>query len=429
MKKKFIDSSTTIASWTRRLSLSVLTVACLACPSLGQAKRAEIVGNPTVNDDRVTVRIKVTGEEERPVMGLIDTDFQLIVDDKDVTFRSKDWKSPEEAVPSPAWIVVLLDFSGSMQQDDSRGTKKIEGAIDAVREFTKVLAERGGNTQVAIVPFGEPSPRCSQGYPVTQETLDKFFRADDFKLQNNLDYLASLTPCASTNLYEPLNRTVRFLANTDDPRFYVPEDSQQPQPRLSIILLSDGYHNKANEEQDFNTLTSLLKRNNNITVHTLGYGLTPEQLGQKYQLGRPATRADIGTGDGKVPEKEFVDRKRLAEIAQLTGGIAEFSGDAEAIAENLQLFLNALLGEYEITYTEPNPERGSKHDVRVVVTSPDGSSVTSEPKSYTIAVFGRSLPLQTRLTMLLCAFLAIGVGGVVPFYFWGQHLKREALGD
>jgi hypothetical protein len=428
MKKKFIDLSTTIAFWTRRLSLSALILVCLACPSWGQAKQAEIVGNPTVNDDRVTVRIKVTGEEERPVMGLIDTDFWLIVDDQEVTFRSKDWKSPEEAVPPPAWIIVLLDFSGSMKKPDSRGTKKIEGAINAVREFTKVLGDRGGNTQVAIVPFGEPGLTC-KGYPVNLETLDKFFHANDVKLENNLDYLASRTPCASTNLYEPLNRAVRFLANTDDPRFYVPEDSQQPQPRLSIILLSDGYHNKANEEQDFRTLSALLRKNENITVHTLGYGLTSKQLGQKYQLGRPATRADIGKGKGKVPEEEFVDQKRLAEIAQLTGGIAEFSGDAQAIAENLQLFLNALLGEYEITYTEPNPERGSKHDVRVLVESADGSTVKSQPKSYIITVFGRSLPWQTRLTMLLCVFLVIGVGGVVPFYFWGQHLKREALGD
>jgi hypothetical protein len=386
------------------------------------------VGNPAVNEDRVTVRVKVKGEEDRPVMGLLDTDFRLIVDERDLEFRSQDWKSPEETIPPPAWIIVLLDFSGSMAQPDSRGTTKLEGAINAIREFTEVLAERGGNTQVALVPFGSRGPGC-EGYPVKKENLDKFFSAGDFKLQNHLDYLAGLTPCASTNLYEPLNRAVQFLADADDSRFHPPEESNEPHPRLAVILLSDGYHTAANEAKDFQTLQRLLRSNQGITVHTLGYGLTPEQLGQKYKLGRPATRQDLGQGEGKVPFEEFVDQQRLAEIAQLTGGIAEFSGDAPTIADSLQVFLNALLGEYEITYTEPKAERGSKHKVKVVVDSPDGSVVESDSKPYTIAVFGRPLPFQARLTMFICVLLLMGLGGVLPFWFWGQRLKQEALED
>jgi hypothetical protein len=426
MKKKSIVLSTIIASLTHKLSLSLLVVASLASPSWAKENVAEIVNNPTVNDDRVTIRIKVKNEAERPVMGLQDTDFKLLVDQKEVRFATRDWKSPEESVPPPAWIIVLLDFSGSMNQLDSGGTKKITGAINAVRQFIQVLSQRGGNTQISIVPFGESGSRC-QGYPVNKETLDKFFAANDFKLQNHLNYLAKSTPCASTNLYEPLNQAIRFLATSEDERFYVAENSDQPQPRLSIILLSDGYHNKANEQQDFTALTNLFRRNPLITVHTLGYGLTPQQLGQKYKLGRPATRADIGSG--KVPEAEFVDQKRLEEIAKLTGGITEFSGNAKAIAANLQLFLNALLGEYEITYTQPNAERGAKHDVQVVVNIPGGKPVESPPKAYRISVFGRSLPLVVRLIMLIFTLLAIALGGIVPFYFWGKHLKQEALQD
>jgi hypothetical protein len=426
MKKKSIVLSTIIASLTHKLSLSLLVVASLASPSWAKENVAEIVNNPTVNDDRVTIRIKVKNEAERPVMGLQDTDFKLLVDQKEVRFATRDWKSPEESVPPPAWILVMLDFSGSMNQLDSGGTKKITGAINAVRQFIQVLSQRGGNTQISIVPFGESGSRC-QGYPVNKETLDKFFAANDFKLQNHLNYLAKSTPCASTNLYEPLNQAVRFLATSEEERFYVAENSDQPQPRLSIILLSDGYHNKANEQQDFTALTNLFRRNPLITVHTLGYGLTPQQLGQKYKLGRPATRADIGSG--KVPEAEFVDQKRLEEIAKLTGGITEFSGNAKAIAANLQLFLNALLGEYEITYTQPNAERGAKHDVQVVVNIPGGKPVESPPKAYRISVFGRSLPLVVRLIMLILTLLAIALGGIVPFYFWGKHLKQEALQD
>ncbi|MDJ0902160.1 MAG: vWA domain-containing protein [Xenococcus sp. MO_188.B8] len=428
MSQKSTGLSITIASLTRKLSLALFLVGFINYPSLSQVKQAEIVGKPLINEDRVTIRIQVKGEEYRPITGLFDTDFRLLVDEQEVNFRPKDWKSPEETVPPRAWIIVLLDFSGSMQAEDSRGTTKIEGAIKATSKFIEVLGERGAKTQVAIVPFGEAGPGC-EGYTVNNNTLDKFFSARDFKLQNYLDYLAKLTPCASTNLYEPLNQAIRFLANTDDPRFYVPEESNKPQPRLSIILLSDGYHNKPNEEQDFQTLKLLLRRNDQIIVHTLGYGLTPEQLGQKYKLGRPATRQDLGYGEGKVPLEEFVDRDRLAEIAHLTGGIAMFSGEAQVIASSLQIFLNALLGEYEITYTDPKAERARKHSIQVVVNYPDGSVVISEPKSYTTTVFGRSLPLSRRLTMLLYVFLLMGLGGILPFWFWGQWLKREALDD
>jgi hypothetical protein len=428
MRKKFIGSSTIIASLTHKVSLSLLLLASFAAPSWGQENIAEIVGNPTVQDDRVTIRIKVKNREGRPVMGLQDTDFKLLVDEKEVQFASRDWKSPEETVPPPAWIIVLLDFTGSMMQLDSGGTKRIDGAINATRQFIKTSSERGGNTQISIVPFGEGGSRC-EGYPVNNETLDKFLPANDFKLQNHLNYLASIIPCASTNLYEPLNRAVRFLANSEDERFYVPENSRQPQPRLSIILLSDGYHNKGNEEQHFAALSNLLRRNDHITVHTLGYGLTPTQLGQKFGINRAVTRADIGIGPGKVPEEQFVDKQRLQQIAELTGGIAEFSGDATAIAANLQLFLNALLGEYEITYTQPNAERGNKHEVQVVVNISGNEPVKSSPKAYRIAVFGRSLPFAIRLTMFICTLLAIAFAGVVPFYHWGKRLKQEALQD
>ncbi len=426
MKRKSTDLSTTIVSWTRRLSFSILLAGCFASPSWSQVKQAEIVGNPSTNEDRVTVRVKVKDADDKPIMGLQDTNFGLIVDNQPLQFKTKDWKSAEDTVPPPAWVVVLIDYSGSMKQQDSRGTTKQAGAINAIREVIKAFNARAPQTKISIVPFGEAGLDC-KGFSVTPEKLDNFYEVRDFKLLNYLEYLEKQeVPCASTNIYEPLSATIKFLGNTGDKRFFVPEDSKEPQPRLSVILLSDGYHNKPNETQDFQRLISLLKSNEQIIVHTLGYGLTPEQLGQKYGLNRAATRADIGKGNGKVPEEQFVDRERLAEIAKTTGGIAEFSGDANAIAENLKLFLNALLGEYEISYIEPNAERGSKHDVRVVVKPTDGAEVTSTPKSYAIAVFGRSLPLDIRLMMLGGVLVTLILGGVLPFWLWAQHLKREA---
>lgn len=424
MNKNSSDLFTTIASWTHKLSLSVLLVGCLCSPTWGQVKTAEIVGNPSVNDDKVKLRIKVTDTNDRPVMRLQQKDFSLVVDGKPTQLGNEDkWESSEETIPPPTWIVVLLDYSGSMQQLDSRGTTKLDGAIRAIKQFTTAIAERGPNTQVAIVPFGDPGFNCA-GNPVNNENLDKFFPASDFKLINYLDFLAGQSPCASTNLYEPLTKAIRFLGNQEDSRFYVPEDSQQPQPKLAVVLLSDGYHNKPNEQQDFEELISLLKQNKQITVHTLGYGLSLEDLGRKYNLKRAATRKDINSG--KVPAEEFVDQARLAAIAKVTGGIAEFSPNAETVTTSLKDFLDALLGEYEITYTDPIAERGSKHDVRVAVKFSDGTEVKSEPKPYTITVFGRSPELRVRLLILLLVVVAMVGGGAVPFWLWAKHLKQKA---
>jgi von Willebrand factor type A domain len=425
--KKYIVSSTLIASSIRRLSLCLLMLGCFTTPSWGQEKKVEIVGKPRINEDNVTVRFKAE-ENNRPVVTLQDTDFTVKVDGKKVEFQK--WKSPKDINNQtlPAWIIVLLDFSGSMQQPDSRGTTKFEGAINAIREFIELSEQGDSNVQVAIVPFGQGGSNCEVNR-VDKETLDRFFSAGDFKLQNYLDTLESRTPCASTNLYEPLKRAVRFLANPQDSRFQVPKDLEVPQPRRSIILLSDGYHNAENEKRDFDDLERLLRQQKDIIVHTLGYGLTPEQLGKKYNLGRSATRKDIGVGKGKVPEAEFVDKDRLEKIAELTGGIAEFSGDSQAIAQSLELFLYALLGEYEITYQEPNADRASKHNVSVSVRFPkDDKEVESESRSYRITVFGRSLPVSVRLSLITSSFLLLGFGWVLPFSLWGQKLEDEADG-
>jgi hypothetical protein len=426
--KKITALSIIIASLIPKVSLTCFFLTTLISPIFAQTqtiKKAEIVRAIPKNDD-VTLRIKVTGEGDRPVMGLSFNDFKLEVENQPIEIDRKKWKSPEQSEPPPAWIVVLLDMSGSMASPDSSGKSKLEGGIEAINQFIDILAERGGDTHVAIVPFGEGSGGenlTCDGFEVKKETLDKFFSPKDIKLKNYLDYLANLKPCASTNLYQPLDEAVEFLGNVNDPRFYLTEEAEKKgelAPRLSIILLSDGYHNRANEVEEFAQLSEKLKTYDNIIVHTLGYGLTPQQLAKKYNLSKPATRQDLN--EGKVPEEEFVDKQRLAEIAQITGGIAEFSGDAEDIAENLRLFLNALLGEYEITYTDPNPERGATHNVIVEV-----AEVKSEPKSYTVPVFGRTLPSNVRLLIFISTLMGMGLLGILPFYLWGKYLEQKIL--
>ena len=174
-------------------------------------------------------------------------------------------------------------------------------------------------------------------------------------------------------------------------------------------------------------LRNLLERSS-IVIHTLGYGLTPEELGNKYGLGRPATRNDIGTDENDVKAEEFVDRDRLQDIANLTGGVSEFSGEASEIAANLQVFLDALLGEYEITYTEPNPERGAEREVKAIVdddSSDELAPVVSQSKEYRMGVFWWPVALKHRLPMLGIIFATMAIGGVLPFALWARYLKHQ----
>ena len=472
MLRNSTDLFTTIASLTHKLSLALLLMSSCGPVIATPIKSAELAGSPTVNEDKITVRIRVKDTDDKPVVDLFDTNFKLQVDNKDFLFKSKDWKRPQDAVPPPAWIVILLDMSGSMGKPDSRGTTKLKGALEAIKQFKNTIADRVANApdenvpRIAIVPFGKPGPNCA-GFPISQDELDKFFPATDFKLQNHLNFLGTQVPCASTNLYEPISKALRLLGNEQDSRFYFPEDSPKPKPKLSIVLLSDGYHTEPREEEDFNSLKLSIRQHPDIIIHTLGYGLTLEELGKKYNLGRPATRQDInwtdnlqkpssGTKDsekepgnkdnltsdnkaiqkvdgkevkipkGKVPADEFVDQERLKEIAQLTGGVSEFSGDAETVANKLQIFLNSLLGEYEINYIQPNADRGSKHEIKAIVNL-DNKSIESNVLPYSIPVFGRTLPLNVRLGILFTTFLIMGIAGAFPFWIWSNRLKNEDI--
>ena len=429
MRKKLIALSTIIASLTPKVSLSLLLTLSLVTPSVAteKAKTVTIQGSPTVIDDEVKVRVKVEQEGNKPMVELKEKDFKVKVDNN----AQKDfkWKSPQEAVSPPAWIVVLLDMSGSMTSKDASGTSKIHGAVQAIRQLVKASQSRGDNTHISIVPFGEKGTNCP-GFEDYKELsgVDKFFLARDVKLQTYLDYLESQIPCASTNIYEPVAQAVRVLGNQTDSRFHIidKDNTNIQQPRLSIILLSDGYQNTPNEGKDFAKLKKLLEENNRspnpIIIHTLGYGLTPEKLGQKYKLGHKATRRDISAK--KVPEDEYVDKERMGEIAKITGGISEFSADAEEVTQRLELFLNSLLGEYELSYTQPTAERGSKHTVKVSV-----QEKLSPPGNYTVTVFGRSLPLNTRLIMIGSTLFILGVGGIIPFIFWGKRLSAQMEND
>lgn len=155
MVKNYSDLSTTIVSWTRKVSLSLLIVTSYINPSFAQVKNVEIIeAIPERNDSKVTLRVKAYDQNNKPVRGLQKDNFNLTVCPPKTDPKARkcqtlnpidiNWKIPlPEELPT-AWVIVLLDFSGSMKQLDSSGEKtKLEGAIAAIRKFNQDLADKG----------------------------------------------------------------------------------------------------------------------------------------------------------------------------------------------------------------------------------------------------------------------------------------------
>lgn len=422
--------STTIASLIRKASLYTLIIFSYANPAWGKVGSIRIIENKfDRTTEQTTVRLKVEDENQRPVDSLGYKDFQILVDGEPVKIRPQDFKNPQLATPLPTRIIVLLDMSGSMRHSISNaGVSKLQASVEAIRIMTEEASAKGGDIKIAVVPFGEGKGKCPQGdYRVNEATLNNFLDAGSDALNRQLNDLASQKPCAATNLYKPLERAIRSLSKSLESTNSQSQDSSKPQPRLAIILLTDGYHSEGKDQEYQKDLELFLTTSPNLTVFTLGYGLTAEELYAKYQqdcsLSKPVSRADF-TACPNLKE-EYVDSEVLQKIAKWGNGFHEFSGEPQDISENFIEFLDSILGEYQITYAEPNPERGVTHSLSAVVNTEDGIIKSDSPKKYLIDVFGRAPSRFNRYTSLLITLAALLIAGGIPFYFWQRKLKRS----
>ena len=430
MKKNFIGLSITTVSWIRTASFTFALVCNILTPVWAKPEKIEITTRPKVSQDEVTLRLRETNQYQRPAYDLTEDNFSVLVDGQKVLPIQVE--SPQRSEPTPARILFLVDFSGSMKRKDSSGKSKLEGAIEALEKFIESAKKRGGDIKIAILPFGEGGSKC-RSYIVDAKTIDDkgFKTTDDVVLQQSVDFWSKKfnvdALCASTNLYEPLSNGVEYLANRNKTDFYPPLnpklsefDPRQPrQPQLSVILLSDGFHNKGNEKNEFENLEILLKDNPQIIVHTLGYGLTPEELGRRIGKSK-ATRADLSPR-GKIDPEDFVDRDRLQEIAKITDGIAEFTNNPNKVVAALIEFLDSL-GEYEISYVTPNAQEGKLYQVEVEVTD-EGETEKTAPENYKVT--WDSLSLSTRMSILGGSVFLLLILAVLPWWLWGERIKNQ----
>ena len=86
MKKKSIALSSTIASWTLKLSLSFSIALSLVTVVEAKVKEIEIQKRK-VEEDRVTLRVKVLKQEKQPVLNLSRDNFTVLVDGEELDSR------------------------------------------------------------------------------------------------------------------------------------------------------------------------------------------------------------------------------------------------------------------------------------------------------------------------------------------------------
>ncbi|WP_287684986.1 MULTISPECIES: vWA domain-containing protein [unclassified Microcystis] len=390
--------------------------------------------------DRVTLKVQVRDHRDLLVPGLQANNFTVLTraaNQTEFKYRLTPPKititPPDKVKPDPAYLVILLDMSGSMDNRDESQQVKLQGAIKGIQKFITTIETEKLPVEIALVPFGEG---CAHSYPVNQAVIQKYLEAYPYKTtKTRLSELAHVDVCASTNLYQPLDEAVKFLTTSE--RFQ--QNSWGLPPRLSVILFTDGFDadpDRNKEEQRFQSTRALLALSPHVTVHTMGYGESLTRLRARAQCAqelhsRPLTVDTLLTycqlPSGEDIREFIVDRSRLTAIAKETGGIARFPRSAEEVSQGLREFLTALR-EYEISYPQPTADRLTIHQAKVIVNAPGrGMSWSiSAPIEFQMPNYlYHSLSIWERLAIFLGTLVAT-VFGVRRFNAWSHQLKEES---
>jgi VWFA-related protein len=120
--------------------------------------------------------------------------------------------------------------------------------------------------------------------------------------------------------------------------------------RKSIIVLTDGLDNKSQSTVD-DVIAGVGQ--SGLTISTIGFGDT-------------ASRGQVG-----------LDEARLKFLAEKTGGLYSYAGDAETLSKIYQQFGQVLQSEYALTYTSPTTLRDGINRGLTVSVSGNAASIST----------------------------------------------------
>ena len=374
--------------------------------------------------DEVNLRVSVRKNNGLPIEGLKQNQFKIETEGEIIQPNF-----PQKLTRDKAYVVILLDMSGSMKNSDSgtRTQSKLSGAIDAIEKFIDNASEEEDiDIKVSLVPFGyEGGANCNNLYPVNKSSIadNPFLDVSSSQLSSNLRSLKEVQVCAKTDLYKPLIAAKDYLQNQVENT-----PGNQVKPKLVTILLSDGYDNS--DKSRIRELVKELKSGKTpVQINTLGYGESLRELRDRAQCNPPVANSELTVEN--VSESCYlnkpgdiyqfiIDEYQLKKVADSTGGIYKLSANSTEVAKSLTDFLKNLR-EYKLVYKQPGAEPGSQHKISVQVTNP---SIESKTTKIEFPVFQKLL-LPERLG-IFAATTVVGFMGINSFKKWSRQLKQQA---
>ncbi|WP_141211743.1 hypothetical protein [Pseudanabaena sp. SR411] len=427
------------------------------CQEEEARKNAPECQGMSANSERYELSIRATQADGQIINNLEQSNLAIKINGKSIK------PSITTAnVTAPLRVVVLLDYSGSMEALDAKDNRKLVGAVNGIKSFIQKL-QKNPDVKLAVMPFAAvPNKKACRSFPITDKmlfaenpknqellNLNNFYAPNAAVLSTYLETLGNVDNLCldtSTNLYDALALSLEFLGDRTNKEFYppIPQDPKSSQgaeiqqPNLFIVMLSDGFNTVPFEKSQPDVCSSAHRdkftkeylknpKYSGIKIFTLGYGKTPNQLQAQYRLTEPAAckhTSDKGTSKNPVPAREFLDENTLKAIATATGGFSDMSGDAEKLAEIFTKIRNAIGGEYKLTYTLDKAERAEAYEISVSALF-EGKTLT-DTKKDTIGTFAfEILPLGDRLKLWGNVLLLAGIFGGIPFYFWAKSLRKK----
>lgn len=307
-------------------------------------------------------------------------------------------------------IAVLLDTSGSMNEDDGTGTLKLRGAKNAVRDIVQNLSP----TTVFALRTYPAGGGCDGGkYVRSPAPLTNVF--GDNSADSVLGSVEGITADGST----PTGEALRALADDLTARGYT---------AATIVLVSDGESTCSTPPCD--VAKQLVQEGFDVTVPTIGF--------------RTSARGS----------------EELACVAEATGGVYLDAGDSAELAEQLDSLVRSQL-ELSVRYdSEPMPGSSTKitavirhrggedaKDVRVALTLADAATPelrraaippmvrignipagSTVERSWTVGTGPRSGPKKTLFTVSAWGTNAVRVAFKGEYTPSTPTYSQEALG-
>ena len=446
--------------------LSATSLSFWASIALGQTQLdVKALGSKSdAQTPSVNLLVNILDSDNVPLEGLKQEDFIVRTAPNDTELKDVPFQllpPSQQRNPDPAVIIVLLDVSGSMTSPDSSGNEKFVSALDAIERFSGWLQQSNlrETTYLAIVPFNVGIGSCKDRV-VTSEILANTLVpvTNAGFIGQELDNLASITPCGATNLYSSVANTVNFLrqeflsANGINLSQYS-QLKTTDKPRLVIITFSDGYdtesRNHGQESEQFQALNSLIKDSPAITVHTLGYGESLETVinrpDVKNKNGRFSTCSDVVTPadlrasnspldlvlencyldsekSDQILAQLLVDAPRLEQMAG-DRGIYRFPRTASEVQEAFEDFFNSLR-QYEIEYYQEDAQEGQKYQIEVSLNPEHPLAPAQNTTEFLFSnVILRPLPPLQRYGIFV---ITIAILGIVIYRFvkWSSQQRQ-----